>query len=461
MTPPVDRSDGLKDNHRGCSALARRFGAPYPALLALAGAALALNPGVALAAQLPPSRGGAELPAPTGRYPVGRVARHWTDTSRADPFTADPTAPREMMVYVWYPAGGQRTQATAPYLSAFARIEQVLGDSAMKDEFGASYARVRDGMLATWSVDGAPLASAQARYPVLVFSHGFGETSLTYAAVLEDLASHGYVVFAIDHPHDAFCVIFPDGRAVPFDQAQWDAAIKRPGGAVAYQVAQVSIRAADMRYAIDRIMELARASRDSGLFAGRLDSLRIGTFGHSLGGLAAARTCELDLRPRACMNQDADLRGLPFILSSPGGRITQPFLFFASQHSLYVSDHITPPSDSDLVSMLLTRAQYTDTLRKYQGIQDSALAAMPGGSYLVAAEPAGFTHRSFMDLRLLTQGDDSAATARNRYNLALVRAYTRAFFDKYLRDGTGTVLDQPTTLDPAVRVRHFPPARSY
>ncbi len=94
---------------------------------------------------------------------------------------------------------------------------------------------------------------------MLVFSPGFGETSLTYAAVLEDLASHGYVVFAVDHPHDAFCVVFPDGRAVPFDQAQWDAAIKRPGGAVAYQVAQVSIRAADMRYVIDRIMDLARA----------------------------------------------------------------------------------------------------------------------------------------------------------------------------------------------------------
>ena len=431
--------------------LARRCGAPH---MTLAGAALAVIPG-ALAAQLPASHGGAELPAPTGRYPVGRVAWHWTDSSRADPFAADPAARREIMVYVWYPAKPARTQARAPYLPAFARIEQVLGDSAMKHEFGASYARVRDGMLHTNSIDGAPLASAQARYPVLAFSPGFGETSLTYAAALEDLASHGYIVFAVDHPHDAFCVVFPDGRVVPFDQAQWDAALKQPGGAVAYQVAQVSIRAADLGYAIDRVMELARAPTAAALFEGRVDSQRVGAFGHSLGGLAAARTCEVDLRPRACMNQDADLRGLPFILSSPGGQITQPFLFFASQHSLYISKRITPPTDSVLARIGLTRAQYADTLRKYQDLQDGALGAMPGGSYLVAAEPAGFTHRSFMDLRLLSQSDDSAATAHNLYNLALVRAYTRAFFDKYLLGSTGTLLDRPTTLDPAVRVRHF------
>ena len=276
--------------------------------------------------------------------------------------------------------------------------------------------------------------------------------------MLEDLASHGYIVFAVDHPHDAFCVVFPDGRAVPFDQARWDAAIKRPGGAVAVSVAQYPPRGRHP-LRVDRIMDLARAPRATALFAGQLDSQHVGVFGHSLGGLAAARTCEVDPRPRACMNQDADLRGLPFILSSPGGQITQPFLFFASQHSLYLSDRITPPSDSDLASMRLTRAQYTDTLRKYQGIQDSALAGMPGGSYLVAAETAGFTHRSFMDLRLLTQVDDSAATARNLSNFALVRAYTRAFFDKYLGGSTATVLDQPTASDPAVRVRHFPPAQ--
>ena len=51
-------------------------------------------------------------------------------------------------------------------------------------------------------------------WPVVLFSTGYGLERQLYTGLVEDLASHGYVVVAIDHPHDANIVAFPDGHTV-------------------------------------------------------------------------------------------------------------------------------------------------------------------------------------------------------------------------------------------------------
>ena len=51
-------------------------------------------------------------------------------------------------------------------------------------------------------------------WPVVLFSTGYGIERQLYTGLVEDLASHGYVVVAIDHPHDANIVSFPDGHTV-------------------------------------------------------------------------------------------------------------------------------------------------------------------------------------------------------------------------------------------------------
>src|SRR6476646_138342 len=63
------------------------------------------------------------------------------------------------------------------------------------------------------SADTAPL-KRRGGWPVVLFSPGFGAERELYAGLIEDLASHGYIVVAIDHPHDAGIVEFPDGRVV-------------------------------------------------------------------------------------------------------------------------------------------------------------------------------------------------------------------------------------------------------
>ena len=59
------------------------------------------------------------LPLPTGPYAVGSRYLVYTDSSRAEPFTADTADYREITARVWYPADlGENFQASdKPHIS--------------------------------------------------------------------------------------------------------------------------------------------------------------------------------------------------------------------------------------------------------------------------------------------------------------------------------------------------------
>ena len=61
--------------------------------------------------------------------------------------------------------------------------------------------------------DAAPARAAAAgrKFPVVLFSHGNISTRVQNTALLEELASHGFVCAACDHPHDAAIVNYPNG----------------------------------------------------------------------------------------------------------------------------------------------------------------------------------------------------------------------------------------------------------
>jgi predicted dienelactone hydrolase len=68
--------------------------------------------------------------------------------------------------------------------------------------------------------------------------------------------------------------------------------------------------AEDNRYALTQLLKYAETRSLGAPFFGRVDLEDIGAFGHSIGGLTAVRTCQIDLRIKACMDQDStDYRG--------------------------------------------------------------------------------------------------------------------------------------------------------
>lgn len=394
------------------------------------------------------------IPSPSGPFVVGRSHFYWKDTARPEPFSSFEMAKREIMVYAYYPAKTRSNAATATYIPYVLETEKAMGTAKMIGEFGDAYPFIKSGQLNTHCFQNAELSRARNMYPILIFSHGFSETGFVYSSILEELASHGYIVFSIEHPYDAYAATLPDGRVIPFASEKWEAAMKAEGGAAKYQVEQIPVRAADVLFVIKNLALLNNGNLKS-IFTSHLDMDKIGVFGHSLGGMTASRVCQLSNQVKACMNQDAVFRGSPYIEYSSKDSIQQPFLFFASQHSLYVTKNITPPSDEDLTKMKLTR-QYYDSLRNvYQNKQDETLSKMSGGSYRISIETKGFVHRSFIDTKLFENSNDTAILFRNLKYIKMIRAYTLAFFDKYLKGMNAPLLDSAATINPDVTIDKF------
>ena len=411
---------------------------------------LVARPGVA---QSQAWNGAARLPALSGTLAVGRAEFTWVDSTRTEPFAPSMSARRQLVVHVWYPAEDGSRNETADYIPHLTAIAAAIGDSAMDSEFGIARSAIATGQVRSQSHDNARMKRAGRPFPTLIFSPGFGESSLTYTAQLEDLASHGYIVIGIEHPFDTYAVLLAGGRVIPFAKASWDSATARQKGAAAWQLAQVPLRAADVRFVLNQL-ERPGITVGATDLASAVDRGRIGAFGHSLGGMAVAGACRTDARIRACMNQDAEYEGRPFDGGAAAFSLKQPFLFFATGNSIYLSPHTVPPTDSALGLMKMTRAQYDSIVGRYQHNQDAALGSMPGGAVRIEAEAEDFTHRTFIDLKLL-QAPDSISIAHQAAYLRLIREYVREFFDESLRGMTAPLLRGQGVVDSLLTIEHF------
>jgi predicted dienelactone hydrolase len=352
------------------------------------------------------------FPRPTGPYAIGTQTYHWVDATRPDIFTADPDDRRELVVQVWYPAVDEPSAPRAPYvadgraLAPLARLMELPGST-----FGY-FDQVR-----TNAVAGAPAAREDARYPVLLFSHGRGGYRQHNTAQVEELVSHGYVVAAIDHPHAAAGVVFPDGRRVDLDPRMLDRAfIDRV----------IPFLAQDAVFTLDRLADLDR-SHD--ILAGRLDLDHVGMFGVSLGGAVAGETCKIEPRLGACLPIDVFL---PANVVEEGLR--QPVMWISRDEGTMRREGW---SESDV----------EETHRTMRAVFDR----LPGAGYIVLVP--GMYHVDFSDFPLFSplaeplglRGPLDARRAR-----VIPDTYALAFFDKHLKGRPAPLLDGPSRRFPEV-----------
>jgi predicted dienelactone hydrolase len=312
----------------------------------------------------------ATLPAPTGSFAVGKITVHWTDESRIEPLSQN-HEPRELMVDIWYPAEPSNG-APVPYLDT-AAYRRALGENGFREQFGDASEIIKEGVR-THAVAGAPYALSAKQSPVLIFSPGGGMVREVYAAQLEDLASHGYVVAAISHPYDAIVTIFPDGRQIAYSNQRWPKPPSLEGEA---NLNQLEWHANDIRFVLD---ELSRANATGSTtlpFAGRLDLDHVAAFGHSFGGIAAAHACQIDRRLKACLNEDGVVAKKPFYLDGRGWGLDQSFM-------LILRD---PPtrrlSDEEVAQMKMSRQRLEQIMARIDAYQETALRSTGKGSYRV------------------------------------------------------------------------------
>jgi len=271
---------------------------------------------LALSIALPSALPVFDLPQSTGPYTVGTMDIH-LKLDREEVITADQTDTRSLMIKAWYPSN-ETAGEMDPYI-----------DLAGRQGFAQKYGLAPSMLNYLDKVETnvyRNIQMANETFPVLIFSHGYNSKANGYYAILSELASQGYVIFAINHTYESTGSTFPDGTLKYFDyeyasqieSGTWETMepvveafesklsfeerhpIVRKG-LTTYFVRDMVERWADD--IVDVVNELDAWNR-AGFFEGRLDLSRVGAFGHSRGGGPAGEALLNDSRIKAAANID-------------------------------------------------------------------------------------------------------------------------------------------------------------
>ncbi|WP_210590329.1 lipase [Streptomyces sp. GESEQ-35] len=237
------------------------------------------------------------LPEPTGQYQVGTQEMHLVDQTRQDPW--NPDRKREIMINVWYPAKDIERYPRQSWMSAGS--EQAV-DTLMAAG-GIPKGSVDWTAAKTFGHVDAPRQGG--KWPVVLYSPGLGGQRAMGTVLVQELASHGYVVTTIDHTFET-TVEFPGGR------------IEKPVANPKDQLGKATeARVGDTRFVLD---ELGRRGWN-------LD--KVGMFGHSFGGFTTAESMLADDRIDAGINMDGHLFTDLGDVAKRG--LDQPFFLYGRQ----------------------------------------------------------------------------------------------------------------------------------
>ncbi|WP_285501122.1 hypothetical protein [Actinokineospora sp. NBRC 105648] len=340
------------------------------------------------------------FPELSGDFAVGTRVLQWTDPDRPETFTTDPQDRRTVVAQLWYPA--KNSSADVPRAQYLGRDEDEARtvSEALAQGVGLP-GFLFDGvpLARTHAIPDAPVAGGGGRFPIVLFSPGSSGVRTQNTAWAEELASHGYVVVALDHPYDSAAVVLADGRTIT------SATVSTGDRGEDDRLADdwTAIRAADLGFALTRLEGLDRGDGADPL-AGRLDTGRVAATGHSMGGAAALQAARHDHRFDAVI----DLDGYPRGSLSPD----------LGQPTLALTQAITPDTDPRYVPQL------TDVLTR--GTATNYRLTIPGAAHL-----------TFMDGPLYLPPVPSIVGSLGRAESPrVVAGATLAFLDSVMRDGS-------------------------
>ena len=158
----------------------------------------------------------------------------------------------------------------------------------------------------TNSHEDAPIKTALTELPLVLFSHGLGGMKNQNSVQMEELASQGYFVAAVDHPYDAYLTIFDDGTTADYRSSH--DGIDSEEAFWAFRGPQLNTRAKDMSFLLDQIQ--ARKSQGEAIWQ-NISTDRVGIFGHSFGGATSILAAAQDPRFSAVIALDGWMVPVP------------------------------------------------------------------------------------------------------------------------------------------------------
>lgn len=205
---------------------------------------------------------------------------------------------RPVMARIIYPAMEHAEGRPLQYMSPRVAKEFILTPGK---EFLGDNAAYVSWLLSYWTLVSLPMIrSAAVRvpspqqgeegkgFPVIVFSHGLLGTKELYSAMTMELASHGFIVIAIQHTDGSSPIaVRPDGSAVYFKSLQSVVDSKGVDAGVFERRKQVDWRVREMRTAVQLIPHLYKGLGDFPSSNGCIDASKVIIAGHSFGGATA------------------------------------------------------------------------------------------------------------------------------------------------------------------------------
>lgn len=388
-----------------------------------------------------------QLPEPQGPYAVGVRDFELQDQSRLGVLFAAADEPRRLAVRVWYPAETTDGFTRRPYATG-AELQTTFSWLAAEELSFPSFFFSHLNQVTTSSYENAPVLDDGQPLPVVFFSHGLDSYTSQSTALMEHLASHGYVVFSVAHTYDAAPVIFPNGDVIALPEAApasdepseeatrlfLDTAPKYMEGKTYDErydgdLGQVELKRmlndrillespavwlADRLFVVEALANGGAPDSIADLLV-RADFTRVGHMGMSYGGSTAAATCYADPRCAAAINLD----GSDFHHTGINVDIPAPFMM------LY--------SDS-----MNGWGVVEDSGNKPFGFNDFSYERFETASLrddIIRLHVKGATHYGVSDLTLLARGPLHkmlTGPIKGDLMVAIVNDFVLGFLDKYL-----------------------------
>jgi hypothetical protein len=291
---------------------------------------------------------GTFLPKPTGEFFTGTQTLFFTDNSRKEKLTVKGGDKRVLQVKIWYPSDVKGEKENL-YLKDYS-TETLWENYKIFNDSKSFFDSLKH--YKTFSYENIPVSKKEKNFPLIFFSQGyyFGLDDY-YTALMENLASHGYIVVSITHPYDQVITNTAEGNILNLKKwrmtkayFQWKKVEflhkKTPDTTNTNQVRRivkaylrgmkvfrrsVKLWTKDVQFIMDTLEKINNGAIGNNLY-GKLDFSRVGTMGQSVGGAVAGQLCYVDDRMKAGVNLDCFQFGDLY-----GHEMKKPFMLLQSE----------------------------------------------------------------------------------------------------------------------------------
>ncbi|KZN53640.1 hypothetical protein N474_20115 [Pseudoalteromonas luteoviolacea CPMOR-2] len=300
-------------------------------------------------------------PAPTGDFRVG-VKELDIQSYHEDIVSPNFGELRNLHIKIFYPSHTQSTKYQA-YFNKWGDQQSYLESMRPANAPIHPEQHLLSDML-SWSVANAPVAlNENVGWPILYYSHGLGLFEIDNTELLESLASHGFVVVAINHTYLSGVTTFDSGKTAHLYLPEGKQDVTMPAGRVYFDNTVALQIGQDVTTVHEWLLWNQWSLED------QVNLHNVGTLGFSLGGSAAMNGCQQLDNCKAAANMDGIVLG--HVAKSP---LNKPLLLLSADQPFAQLDKVFEANQATTHMVTIAGSEHNDFTDQNRWIIGTATA---------------------------------------------------------------------------------------